>query len=397
MTNRSVPRGEPHLSCVVPVFNAGPWLRICLESILHEPGAEVVAVDDGSTDGSPEVLEVFRKANPGRMDVIPQKNAGPAAARGRWLWFVDADDYLVRGALPLVSEVLERTDCDALAVGMGEFRFFPSSVPPLPKKVLASPSDPATALFAFSSGAPRTIVRRSLWLEAMPEDAVAENVWAEDNLSFARIMLKATNVWRLRAHVYARRRHSGSRSGLGVSMSPFAARTAPRLLDALSALRASAPPELAEALEWRIARVAEYVSSTASMAMSQGLAPESGLEDVAAAKAAARRALSSIPDFAGRALLSETISVWLEKASVQAATEAKISRFGVLRAMRRMRDLAQELVSCVAAVPARMRACTERTVGLSGDPLVHSPESVYGLAKEELAVARRIAGLFRVK
>ena len=393
------------VSCIVPVFNADAWVRTCIESILADPETEAVAVDDGSEDRSLAILESIREGNPGRLTVLSQRNKGPAAARnlgaaaahGKWLWFVDADDFLVPEALPAVREALSRTECDALAVGMGEFRCFPSSVPPLPEKVLVRPSDPATALFAFSSGAPRTIVRKSLWLAAMPENAVAENVWAEDNLSFARIMLKAQNVWQLLARVYARRRHAGSRSGLQVHMSSFAAKTAPRLLDNMAALRASAPPALAEALEWRIARVAEYVNSVASMTLAAECAPSPWLEEVAAAKAAARIALSSVPEFENRGTLSETVSAWLEKTSVQTATEKKIARFRLLRAMRRIRDAALESSACFTAIPARLHSRRTVFVELSAQPFTHSPESIAQIAKAELAIARRNARILRVK
>lgn len=91
---------KPLVSIVIPSFNAGRWLRPCVESALAQswPEKEILVVDDGSTDGSLEVLRSFGDAI--RMLERPHqgapsaRNAGLAAARGEWVQFLDADDYL---------------------------------------------------------------------------------------------------------------------------------------------------------------------------------------------------------------------------------------------------------------------------------------------------------------
>ena len=89
------------LSVIIPVYNAVPLLERCLNSIFTQTtqySYEVILVDDGSTDNSVEVI----KARPERNIVLHQQsNAGPAAARnkgmelakGRYVTFIDADDY----------------------------------------------------------------------------------------------------------------------------------------------------------------------------------------------------------------------------------------------------------------------------------------------------------------
>lgn len=94
----------PFFSVIIPVFNAEPWLRECLDSIAKQSylNFEIVITNDGSTDHSKEVINKFTKDNESiTVKVIEQQNAGLGNARneavkkaeGEWLCFLDADDY----------------------------------------------------------------------------------------------------------------------------------------------------------------------------------------------------------------------------------------------------------------------------------------------------------------
>jgi glycosyltransferase involved in cell wall biosynthesis len=86
------------VSCIVPVFNGERYLREALDSILAQSyrEVEVVAVDDGSTDGTRSVVGMYGR----QVRYVAQRNAGPAAARntgiaasrGGLIAFLDADD-----------------------------------------------------------------------------------------------------------------------------------------------------------------------------------------------------------------------------------------------------------------------------------------------------------------
>ncbi len=102
------------LSIIIPVCNAEKYLAPCLESVLAQThkGIEIICVDDGSTDGSEAIL-AEAAARDSRIRVLRQdrhgagaaRNAGLAAARGDWLWFVDADDRIDGEAiLPALRE-----------------------------------------------------------------------------------------------------------------------------------------------------------------------------------------------------------------------------------------------------------------------------------------------------
>ena len=98
----------PFFSIIIPVYNVAPYLRECLDSVLGQTFQEweAICVDDGSTDGSGEILDEYG-ARDKRFRVVHQDNAGVSAARnrgleeakGEWVWFVDGDDVIRRDAL----------------------------------------------------------------------------------------------------------------------------------------------------------------------------------------------------------------------------------------------------------------------------------------------------------
>ncbi len=89
------------VSILIPCCNARQWIRQAIESALAQdwPHIEVIVIDDGSTDGSAEIIEQFegrirweRQDNRGSN---PTRNRLTAMARGAWLQYLDADDYLL--------------------------------------------------------------------------------------------------------------------------------------------------------------------------------------------------------------------------------------------------------------------------------------------------------------
>jgi glycosyltransferase involved in cell wall biosynthesis len=101
-TGEDAPPG-PAISIIVPVFNAAPYLSdllACLRS-QTERSIEIIAIDDGSTDSSLEILR-DAAAEDSRIRILTQQNAGPSVARnhgldharGEWIGFADGDDWL---------------------------------------------------------------------------------------------------------------------------------------------------------------------------------------------------------------------------------------------------------------------------------------------------------------
>ncbi len=91
------------VSVIMPVYNAAPWLQKAVESVLTQShgNLELIAVDDGSQDGSPSILDNYANADsrirvyrqPFNSGVSEARNVAIAAARGDFIAFLDADDW----------------------------------------------------------------------------------------------------------------------------------------------------------------------------------------------------------------------------------------------------------------------------------------------------------------
>lgn len=112
------------LSYIIPLYNTEAYIVRCLRSIiaqdLPEGGYEVIVVDDGSTDGGRELVEALAAEHP-QVRLLSQTNAGVSAARnkaldaarGRFVQFVDSDDYL---AGDMMQSLLQRAIDESLDV-----------------------------------------------------------------------------------------------------------------------------------------------------------------------------------------------------------------------------------------------------------------------------------------
>lgn len=116
------------LSVIVPVFNADPYLRRCLDSLLcqglGEQEMEIICVDDGSTDDSLSILQEYAVRNI-NIKVLSLDHAGVGAARNLGLQyatceavtFCDADDYLIPNGLSYVMTNFWNEDVDVICHG----------------------------------------------------------------------------------------------------------------------------------------------------------------------------------------------------------------------------------------------------------------------------------------
>jgi poly(ribitol-phosphate) beta-N-acetylglucosaminyltransferase len=118
--------GGLKVSVVIPVFNTLPYLGECLDSVLEQDlpadEFEIVAVDDGSTDGSGDLLDDYARRHP-NVRVLHQensgwpgapRNAGRDASRGRYVFFADSDDRLAPGALRSMYEFAAANGSDVV-------------------------------------------------------------------------------------------------------------------------------------------------------------------------------------------------------------------------------------------------------------------------------------------
>lgn len=111
----------PKLSIIVPVYNAEKVIERCIDSIINQDyeDYEAIVIDDGSTDNSPNILDeyakkydyikVIHKENTGVSDT---RNTGLKLAKGKYIQFIDCDDWLNEVAMKSLVRVMEDTNCD---------------------------------------------------------------------------------------------------------------------------------------------------------------------------------------------------------------------------------------------------------------------------------------------
>lgn len=112
-----------NLSIIIPVYNVENYLAKCLDSVLVDNAfsGQVICVNDGSTDGSADILEQYAKTYP-NIEIVTQPNAGLSAARnagikaskGEYVCFLDSDDYWEPNVLDGLLEQIEREKLDVL-------------------------------------------------------------------------------------------------------------------------------------------------------------------------------------------------------------------------------------------------------------------------------------------
>lgn len=115
---------NPLISVVVPVYNTEPYVRKAIDSVLKQTydNIEIICVDDGSTDNSPQILDEFA-AKYDNIKVIHTENGGISHARnmaldccrGDYIAFLDSDDMYHEQMLKILFDALYENDCDMAA------------------------------------------------------------------------------------------------------------------------------------------------------------------------------------------------------------------------------------------------------------------------------------------
>ncbi len=212
-TRDRLPRRTPTLSVVVPVYNVREWIAASLDTLVSQSltDLEIIVVDDGSTDGSVDVVRRYAASDP-RIRIVSQANAGLGAARnvgadhatGRFIAFFDSDDLLMPGAYEAMVGQLRRTGSDfvtaAFARGDETFARRPNWVNRTmgrDRTCLTLPADPWLLL---DITAWNKVFRRSFWVRH--RFRFMEGVRYEDQVPITRAYLTARSFDVLRQQVY---------------------------------------------------------------------------------------------------------------------------------------------------------------------------------------------------
>ena len=207
----------PKLSIIIPVYNVEKYLPKCLGSILEQPfkDLEVICVNDGSTDGSLDVLQKIKKKDD-RVVIIDKKNEGSGIARniglstaqGEYVYFIDSDDWLEANVLAKIIAKADELQTDILVFGglsyyNGKGQNGAYSKNKLPKKYfgkVVSAKDIKKDIFKFPSTAWTKLYRRSFLIK---NEIKFQNIRAgQDQLPFFHSMITADRIAILPENIY---------------------------------------------------------------------------------------------------------------------------------------------------------------------------------------------------
>lgn len=117
---------KPLISIIVPLYNCGQYIKKCINSILEQTykNLQIVVINDGSSDDSDKIMQQFVEKNP-QIQYIMQENQGVAKARntaleiakGKYILFVDADDYLDRSYIDNLVDCAEKLNAELVVSG----------------------------------------------------------------------------------------------------------------------------------------------------------------------------------------------------------------------------------------------------------------------------------------
>ena len=111
---------NPKLSVIIPMYNCAPVIVRCLDSIDYQD-CEIIVINDGSNDNGAEIVAQYatihpyvRLINKSNGGVSSARNFGIEEARGKYISFIDADDYIVGGGLKRIVEIAEQYNADVV-------------------------------------------------------------------------------------------------------------------------------------------------------------------------------------------------------------------------------------------------------------------------------------------
>ncbi len=162
------------LSIIIPVYNAKNYLERCLKSIftavaLSKVEAEILLIDNNSTDGSLKLAMDFAKKSPLKVNVLQCSTPGAAAVRnyganrasGDYIWFVDADDEIAEISIKLLMDMAKHTKADI--VMMGATRIYEDGHTDYLSAIDPDLSDYKSRFVRYGAGPWQFIFRREWW------------------------------------------------------------------------------------------------------------------------------------------------------------------------------------------------------------------------------------------
>ena len=204
------------ISIIVPVYNVEKYLKRCINSILNQTfkNFELILVNDGSTDNSLNICKNYKEKD-GRIQLISQTNKGLSAARntglkyakGKYVCFVDSDDFIEKEYLSLLLSNIEKYNSD---IAMCEYyltneegRKYSISRLNEPKDIHVLLGEKTFSYFYKEDCVPNVVAWNKIYLRSLFDNIkYDEGHYFEDELIAPFLFYKARRVSFLRVPLY---------------------------------------------------------------------------------------------------------------------------------------------------------------------------------------------------
>lgn len=162
------------ISIIVPIYNSEKYLQRCVDSIIaamEGVHGEILLIDNNSSDKSVEIIQKYRKKYPGIVRAMKcltpgagsVRNYGVTEARGKYIWFVDADDEITKNAVSKLLKVAEDKKADLVMLGM-ERRYADHHTDYL-SAVRPDEDNYKSRFVRYGLGPVQVLVRRAWWTQ----------------------------------------------------------------------------------------------------------------------------------------------------------------------------------------------------------------------------------------
>ena len=214
------------ISVIIPIYNVEDYLYECINHIVNQSfeDIEIICINDGSTDKSMDILNQFKD---NRINIITQENKGLGASRnvgikhakGKYVYFMDADDYLELTALEELYVLCEKLNTDFIMFKLKNFDDITKeiiedeyySMPYLKNRVgdnIFNYNDVKDIALDLAVNSPGNFFKR----EFIKDLKYPEGLLYEDNVFFTKALFKADKIYFYDKFLYNRRVRKNSLS-----------------------------------------------------------------------------------------------------------------------------------------------------------------------------------------
>lgn len=194
------------VSVIVPVYNVEKHLEKCLDSLVNQTlkDIEIIVINDGSTDRSQSIIECYKNKYPAIIKVVNQTNQGISASRnkgielstGKYISFVDSDDYVKTDMLKKSYEYIEKTHADIIVWNYCEVNENGTILKEekLPKFKDTNLRQNPSLLFSINAAPWNKLYKRSLFDSVkFPKDRTKY----EDLMTITKVLINANKISKL--------------------------------------------------------------------------------------------------------------------------------------------------------------------------------------------------------